>query len=74
VNGPRAWDQHLRIDIVLEAGEQYRLQLRHGVLTYTTGRRAEAPDAVVTLPVGALAARRRREDQRAGRSRRPQRR
>jgi alkyl sulfatase BDS1-like metallo-beta-lactamase superfamily hydrolase len=55
VNGPRCWDERLAVDVVLpETGDRYRLQLRNGVLTYTSPGPATAADAVVTVPRAAL--------------------
>lgn len=57
VNGPRAWDEDLTIDVVLgDAGSRYRVRLARGVLTHrrvdvTTGADStRGPDATVTVP------------------------
>ncbi|WP_265523595.1 alkyl/aryl-sulfatase [Oerskovia flava] len=48
VDGPRAWDEKLSIDVVLtDADERYRLRLANGVLTYSAA--AQKGDADVTL-------------------------
>ncbi|WAC57262.1 alkyl/aryl-sulfatase [Gordonia sp. SL306] len=48
VNGPKAWDENLTIDVVLtDLDERYRLRLARGVLTYSTYPQAD--DAAVTL-------------------------
>ena len=48
VNGPRAWDERLSIDVVLtDSDERYRLRLANGVLTHTD--RPQAGDADLTL-------------------------
>ncbi len=48
VDGPKAWDEKLSIDIVLtDVDERYRLRLSNGVLTYSA--RPQRGDADVTL-------------------------
>jgi alkyl sulfatase BDS1-like metallo-beta-lactamase superfamily hydrolase len=48
VDGPKAWHEHLSIDIVLtDADERYRLRLANGVLSYSA--RPQRDDADVTL-------------------------
>ncbi|ROS23734.1 alkyl/aryl-sulfatase [Cellulomonas sp. PhB150] len=48
VNGPKAWDLKLSIDVVLtDVDERYRLKLSNGVLTYSAA--AQSGDADVTL-------------------------
>ena len=48
VNGPKAWDEKLSIDVVLtDVDERYRLRLSNGVLTYSA--RPQRGDADVTL-------------------------
>lgn len=48
VNGPKAWDENLTIDVVLtDVDERYRLRLARGVLTYSTYPQADV--AAVTL-------------------------
>jgi alkyl sulfatase BDS1-like metallo-beta-lactamase superfamily hydrolase len=42
--------------VVTDTDERYRLQLRNGVLSYTTAPQATPADAVVTLPAAALPA------------------
>jgi alkyl sulfatase BDS1-like metallo-beta-lactamase superfamily hydrolase len=50
VNGPRCWDEQLTVDLVLTGpDERYRLQLRNGVLTYSTAHQSSPADAVITL-------------------------
>lgn len=57
VNGPRAWNERLAIDIVLtDSGERYRLRLANGVLTYSTYRQHDAADATLTTTKQALPA------------------
>jgi alkyl sulfatase BDS1-like metallo-beta-lactamase superfamily hydrolase len=55
VDGPRAWDERLTIDVVLtDADERYRLTLSNGVLTYTAAAQRAAADVTLTLPRSSL--------------------
>jgi alkyl sulfatase BDS1-like metallo-beta-lactamase superfamily hydrolase len=54
VDGPRAWNERLTIDVVLTDGGRYRLTLANGVLTYTTATPSTAADATFRLPRAAL--------------------
>jgi alkyl sulfatase BDS1-like metallo-beta-lactamase superfamily hydrolase len=60
VDGPRAWDERLTIDVVLtDSDERYRLRLANGVLTYSGApQRGDADLRLTTtrraLPVIAL--------------------
>ncbi len=55
VDGPRAWDERLSIDVVLtDVGERYRLRLRHGVLTHTAAPQRGDADATLTTTRAAL--------------------
>jgi len=57
VNAPGCWDERLTIDLVLtDTEEQYRLQLRNGVLTYTSALQDAAPDATIRVTTPALQA------------------
>ena len=57
VDGPRAWNERLSIDVVLtDVDKRYRLQLSNGVLTYTTHRRKDPADATLTTTKRALPA------------------
>ncbi|WP_369824518.1 alkyl sulfatase C-terminal domain-containing protein [Cellulosimicrobium sp. CUA-896] len=57
VDGPRAWDETLSIDVVLtDSGERYRLRLRNGVLTHTAAPQREGADATLTTTARALPA------------------
>jgi alkyl sulfatase BDS1-like metallo-beta-lactamase superfamily hydrolase len=57
VNGPRCWNEHVTLDVDLtDTGARYRLVLRNGALTYTTGAQTSAADAVLHLPTTALPA------------------
>jgi alkyl sulfatase BDS1-like metallo-beta-lactamase superfamily hydrolase len=48
VDGPKAWDEDLSIDIVLtDTDQRYRVRLRNGALTYSS--RPQKGDADVTL-------------------------
>lgn len=54
VNGPRAWDEKLTIDVgFTDADDTYRLRLANGVLTYTSTPGGTA-DLTLTGPRGAL--------------------
>lgn len=51
VNGPRARDEHLTIDVSFtDDGSRYRVQLARGVLTYRRTEAAAGADLTVTLP------------------------
>ncbi|MGN6241184.1 MAG: alkyl/aryl-sulfatase [Cellulosimicrobium cellulans] len=57
VDGPRAWDEDLSVDVVLtDADERYRLWLRHGVLTYSSAPQRGDADATLTTTKAALPA------------------
>ncbi|MFE5335023.1 alkyl/aryl-sulfatase [Isoptericola sp. NPDC056573] len=57
VDGPRAWDERLTIDVVLtDSGERYRLWLRNGVLTYSAATQAGDADLTLTTTTRALPA------------------
>lgn len=57
VDGPRAWDEDLSVDVVLtDADERYRLWLRHGVLTYSGAPQRGDADATLTTTRAALPA------------------
>lgn len=57
VDGPRAWDEKLSIDVVLtDVHERYRLRLANGVLTYSPRPQKGAADAVLTTTRRALPA------------------
>ncbi|MCT1987582.1 hypothetical protein M3C61_11275 [Dermacoccus abyssi] len=56
VNGPRAWNEHIEIDIDLAEDGRYRLRLVNGVLTYTTAKQAHAADVSLRMPRLALPA------------------
>ncbi|NUR06135.1 MAG: MBL fold metallo-hydrolase [Nocardioidaceae bacterium] len=53
VDGPRAWDERLTIDVRL-AEESYRLVLRNGVLSYSSAKQPEPPDLALTMPRAVL--------------------
>jgi alkyl sulfatase BDS1-like metallo-beta-lactamase superfamily hydrolase len=49
VDGPRAWDLHLALDWdVADTGQTFHVELRNGVLTYSTAPRPAAAPLVVT--------------------------
>jgi alkyl sulfatase BDS1-like metallo-beta-lactamase superfamily hydrolase len=57
VDGPRAWDERVTVDVVLtDTGERYRLWLRHGVLTYSAAPQRGDADATLTTTRKALPA------------------
>jgi alkyl sulfatase BDS1-like metallo-beta-lactamase superfamily hydrolase len=57
VNGPRAWNEKLSIDVVLsDIDERYRLRLANGVLTYSGRPQPGDADATVTTTKRALPA------------------
>ena len=57
VNGPRAWDEKLSIDIVLtDVDERYRLRLANGLLTYSPRPQQGGADATLTTTRRALPA------------------
>ncbi|WP_028923840.1 alkyl/aryl-sulfatase [Pseudonocardia acaciae] len=57
VDGPRAWDENLSIDVVLtDVHERYRLRLANGVLTYSPRPQKGDADAVLTTTRRALPA------------------
>ncbi len=50
LNGPRAWDLHLRIDwLITEPDEEHAITIRNGVMRHRSGR--HGPDADATLIV-----------------------
>ncbi|MGN7701580.1 alkyl/aryl-sulfatase [Cellulosimicrobium sp. 22601] len=57
VDGPRAWDENLSIDVVLtDSGDRYRLRLSNGALTYSAAPQKGDADAVLTATSRALPA------------------
>ncbi|WP_174774893.1 alkyl/aryl-sulfatase [Cellulosimicrobium cellulans] len=55
IDGPRAWDEDLSIDVVLtDSGERYRLWLRNGVLSYSAAPQRGDADATLTATSTAL--------------------
>ncbi|WP_277515305.1 alkyl/aryl-sulfatase [Cellulosimicrobium cellulans] len=57
VDGPRAWDEDLSVDVVLtDADERYRLWLRHGVLTYSSAPQGDEAHATITATRASLPA------------------
>ena len=57
VNGPKAWDEKLTIDVVLtDSGTRYRLRLANGVLTYSAAAQQGDADATITGTKKALPA------------------
>jgi alkyl sulfatase BDS1-like metallo-beta-lactamase superfamily hydrolase len=57
VDGPRAWDEKLTIDIrFTDTDEFHRLRLANGVLTHSPAEKADAAELTVSCPRGALPA------------------
>jgi alkyl sulfatase BDS1-like metallo-beta-lactamase superfamily hydrolase len=57
VDGPKAWDEKLTVDIVLtDVDERYRLRLANGVLTYSAAPQKGAADVTLTTTRPALPA------------------
>src|SRR5690606_35051926 len=57
IDGPRAWDEQLSIDVVLtDSGERYRLRLANGVLTHTAAPQKDGADLTLTAAASALPA------------------
>lgn len=57
VDGPRAWDERLTIDVVLtDSGERYRLRLANGVLTHSAAAQHDAADLTLTTTTASLPA------------------
>jgi alkyl sulfatase BDS1-like metallo-beta-lactamase superfamily hydrolase len=57
VDGPRAWDEKLSIDVALtDTDERYRLRLAHGVLTHSPRPQRDDADATLTTTRRALPA------------------
>lgn len=56
VDGPRAWDLHLVIDVELTDTGRFRLTLRNGVLTYSSAPQPSGADVTLRLPREALGA------------------
>ncbi|MGW5003598.1 alkyl/aryl-sulfatase [Streptomyces hydrogenans] len=55
VDGPRAWDEKLTVDVHLtDVGERYRLRLSNGVLSYTAASQKAPADVTLTSTVHAL--------------------
>ncbi|MGW8566345.1 alkyl/aryl-sulfatase [Isoptericola sp. NPDC055881] len=57
VDGPRAWDERLTVDVVLtDAGTRYRLTLANGALTYSAAVQRGDADATLTATRATLPA------------------
>ncbi len=55
LDGPRAWDSHLRIDwVIAEPDEEHALTLRNGVLHHRPGHHEPTADATLLLDREAL--------------------
>ncbi|MEV6191168.1 alkyl sulfatase dimerization domain-containing protein [Streptomyces sp. NPDC051920] len=55
IDGPKAWDEKLTIDVHLtDVDTRYRLRLRNGVLSYTAATQKTAADLTLTTTVAAL--------------------
>ncbi len=56
VDGPRAWDLLLTVDVAFTDGDaRFRLRLDNGVLTYSAAAQADQADLVLTIPRRSLA-------------------
>ena len=57
IDGPKAWDQELSIDIVLtDTDQRFRLRLANGALTYSSATQSGDADATLTTTRAALPA------------------
>ena len=56
VNGPRAWEQRIEVDLDLGGAGRYRLRLVNGVLTYSTAAQVTAADVTLRMSEAALPA------------------
>lgn len=57
IDGPKAWDEKLTIDVVLtDSGDRYRLRLANGALTYSAAKQKGDADATLTTTATALPA------------------
>ncbi|MFE3588419.1 alkyl/aryl-sulfatase [Streptomyces niveus] len=57
INGPRAWEEKLAIDVVLtDTRRRYRLRLANGALTYSAAPQSGDADATLTTTTRALQA------------------
>jgi len=55
IDGPRAWDVDLRVNLTLtEGGDRYLVRLQHGVLSHVLGRHDPHADATIGLPADQL--------------------
>jgi alkyl sulfatase BDS1-like metallo-beta-lactamase superfamily hydrolase len=55
LDGPRAWDEHLRIDwVVADPDEAHAITVRNGVLRHRPGRHAPEADATLSIDREAL--------------------
>jgi alkyl sulfatase BDS1-like metallo-beta-lactamase superfamily hydrolase len=54
VDGPRAWDEKVTVDVRFIDGLRYRLRLANGVLTYSTAAQQGEADVTVTMPRESL--------------------
>ncbi|MFE6720402.1 alkyl/aryl-sulfatase [Streptomyces albidoflavus] len=57
VDGPRAWDEKLTVDVVVtDTSQRYRLRLANGVLTYSAAPQQGDADVMLTTTARALPA------------------
>ncbi|MFK0291795.1 alkyl/aryl-sulfatase [Streptomyces sp. NPDC090442] len=55
INGPRAWHEHLAVDVELtDTGQRYRLRLANGVLTHSAAQQHTPADATLRVTRTAL--------------------
>jgi alkyl sulfatase BDS1-like metallo-beta-lactamase superfamily hydrolase len=56
VDGPRCWDERIRVDVDLGDAGCYRIRLANGVLTHSTAAQPDPPDLTLRLSRSALPA------------------
>ncbi|MCU0312090.1 MAG: MBL fold metallo-hydrolase [Acidimicrobiales bacterium] len=57
IDGPRAWDVRLRVNLTTsDTGQRYLLRLQNGVLTHVVGRHDDEVDATVAVPADRFGA------------------
>ena len=55
LDGPRAWEHHLRIDwVVTDPDEEHAITVRNGVLSHRPGRHDPSADAALVVDREAL--------------------
>lgn len=56
INGPKAWEEEISVDVVLTDGPRYRWWLSNGALVYTTAGEADIADVTLTTTTSTLPA------------------